>query len=110
MQAAERFNSAVGHENRGFLSWNSGFVPTLVPLTRLSRQFAAWDQLAGELPSLYRDLTLRRRVEQLPMLDASEQNLDNRELLRACALLAIVAHAYWYVEPKTVDALPTAIQ
>ncbi|HEY3255344.1 MAG TPA: hypothetical protein VGJ91_15400, partial [Polyangiaceae bacterium] len=110
LSAAERFNGTVGHENRGFLSWDHGFVPTLAPLTGLSHEFAAWDQLAAELPVLYRDLTLRRRVEQLPRLDASEQNLDNRELLRACALLAIVAHAYWYVEPKAVDALPLAIQ
>jgi len=110
MRAAERFNSAVGHENRGFLSWQRGFVPTLTPLTELSRGFAAWDQIAQELPLLYRDLTLRRRVEQLPILDASELSLDNKELLRAGSLLAILAHAYWYVEPKTVDALPTAIQ
>ncbi|HEY0462730.1 MAG TPA: cytochrome b5 domain-containing protein, partial [Polyangiaceae bacterium] len=81
-----------------------------MPLTRLSREFAAWDQLAGELPALYRDLSLRRRVEQLPILDASEPSLDNRELLRACALLAIVAHAYWYVEPRPVETLPVAIQ
>ena len=53
---------------------------------------------------------LRRQVEQLPILDASEQSLDNRDLLRACALLAIVAHAYWYVEPKPVETLPAAIQ
>gem|GEM_PF-642870 len=109
MREAEHFNEAAGHENRGFLSWNHGFVPTRAPLTCLSREFAAWDQLAAELPALYRDLTLRRRVEELPLLDASEQNLDDRELLRACALLAIVAHAYWYVEPKTVEALPAAI-
>ncbi len=109
MRGAERFNSTVGHENRGFLSWSHGFVPRLAPLTCLNRDFLAWDQLAGELPVLYRDLTLRRRVEQLPILDASEENLDNRELLRACALLAIAAHAYWYVEPKTVEVLPAAI-
>ena len=110
MRAAERFNATVGHENRGFLSWSHGFVPSLAPLTRLGRGFAAWDQLAGELPVLYRDLSLRRRIEQLPLLDASEQSLDNRDLLRACALLAIVAHAYWYVEPRTVEVLPPAIQ
>src|SRR6187399_329666 len=74
MRAAERFNSAVGHENRGFLSWQRGFVPTLCPRTQLGRDFSAWDQLAGELPVLYRDLTLRKRVEELPVLDASEQN------------------------------------
>src|SRR3954470_15703142 len=60
MRAAERFNSAVGHENRGFLSWERGFVPTLTPRTRLSREFSAWDELASELPVLYRDLTLRK--------------------------------------------------
>jgi len=110
MRAAERFNSAVGHENRGFLSWQRGFVPTLEPLTRLSRDFSAWDQLVDELPVLYRDLTLRRRVEQLPLLDASEQNLDSSGLLRAAALLAIVSHAYWYVEPRPIDVLPLSIQ
>lgn len=110
MRAAERFNSAVGHENRGFLSWQRGFVPTLAPLTRLSRDFSVWDQLADELPLLYRDLTLRKRVEQLPVLDASDHSLENGDLLRAAALLAIVAHAYWYVEPKPVDTLPPAIQ
>jgi sulfite reductase alpha subunit-like flavoprotein len=110
IREAERFNSAVGHENRGFLSWAHGFIPTLTPRTSLAREFAAWDQLAAELPVLFRDLTLRRQVEQLPILDASEQNLDERELLRACALLAIVAHAYWYVEPKAVEVLPPAIQ
>lgn len=110
LSEAERFNSTVGHENRGFLSWTHGFVPRFAPLTKLGPSFAAWDQLASELPALYRDLGLRRRVEQLPILDASEQNLDDREVLRACALLAIMAHAYWYVEPSAVDALPAALE
>jgi sulfite reductase alpha subunit-like flavoprotein/cytochrome b involved in lipid metabolism len=110
LSAAERFNSTVGHENRGFLSWSHGFIPKVAPLTSLGPGFQAWDQLASELPALYRDLSLRRRVEQLPILDASEQNLENRELLRGCALLAIVAHAYWYVEPRAVDALPPSIE
>jgi sulfite reductase alpha subunit-like flavoprotein len=110
LSAAERFNSTVGHENRGFLSWTHGFVPKIAPLTSLGPSFRAWDQLASELPTLYRDLSLRRRVEELPILDASAHNLENRELLRGCALLAIVAHAYWYVEPKAVDVLPPSIE
>jgi len=110
LSEAERFNETVGHENRGFLSWTHGFVPRIAPLTSLSPSFRAWDQLASELPALYRDLGLRRQVEQLPILDASEDSLENREVLRACALLAMVAHAYWYVEPRTVDSLPPAIE
>lgn len=110
LREAERFNATVGHENRGFLSWSHGFVPKAAPLKRLGSAFAAWDQLAAELPLLYRDLSLRRRVSELPLLDASEENLEEHELLRASALLAIVAHAYWYIEPKPPDALPPAIQ
>jgi sulfite reductase (NADPH) flavoprotein alpha-component len=110
LREAERFNSTVGHENRGFLSWARGFVPRLAPLSRLGGQFAAWDQLALELPALYRDLSLRRHAEALPLLDASEHNLEDRELLRAAALLAIVSHAYWYCEPKAPDTLPPALQ
>lgn len=107
---AERFNRAVRHENRGFLSWSRGFVPTEAPLQTLNSDFAAWDQLASELPSLYRDLSLRRRVEALPELDASDRRLDDRELLRATALLAIVAHAYFAVEPRPVQTLPPSLQ
>jgi sulfite reductase alpha subunit-like flavoprotein/cytochrome b involved in lipid metabolism len=109
LREAERFNSTVGHENRGFLSLSHGFVPLIPPLTRLHRDFAAWDQLAAELPALHRTLALRRRVEELPLLDASEQNLENGEVLRAAALLAIVAHAYCNVEPSLPDAIPATI-
>jgi sulfite reductase (NADPH) flavoprotein alpha-component len=108
MREAQRYNAVAGHENRGFLSWSHGFVPKVVPLTALGRAFAAWDELAAELPELYRNLALRRRVRELPLLDARE--LEEHELLRACALLAIVAHAYWYVEPKPPDVLPPAIR
>ncbi len=110
MRLAERFNSTVGHENRGFLSWSHGFVPKHAPLTRLSREFSAWDEVAAELPAMHRELTLRRRVAALPVLDASEDHLDTGELLRACALLAIVAHSYWYVEPKPPASLPESVQ
>jgi sulfite reductase (NADPH) flavoprotein alpha-component len=85
-------------------------VPKLAPLPRLDARFAAWDQLAAELPALYRDLSLRKHAEALPLLDASEQNLEDRELLRAAALLAIVAHGYWYSEPKPPETLPPALQ
>jgi sulfite reductase (NADPH) flavoprotein alpha-component len=110
MRQAERFNAVAGHENRGFLSWSHGFVPKNAPLTGLAPAFAAWDELAAELPLLYRDLSLRRRVHELPLLDASSPELEEPALLRACALLALVAHAYWYVEPSPPEALPRAIQ
>jgi len=105
----ERRSQSAGHDNDGFLSVSHGFIPREPPLTRLSEPFQAWDKLAAELPELHRSLELRRRVERLPVLDASAAALDDREVLRACALLAIVAHAYWYVEPRAPLALPLAV-
>ncbi len=109
LREAERFNATVGHENRGFLSFEHGFLPSIAPLKRLHSDFAAWDQIAAELPALFRSLRLRRRVEQLPLLDASEHNLDNKDVLRATALLALLAHSYWTAEPTAPEALPAAI-
>jgi sulfite reductase (NADPH) flavoprotein alpha-component len=106
----ERKNTRVGHENAGFLSASHGFMPRAPPLTSLHSDFRTWDQLAAELPALHSSLELRRRVEQLPLLDASEGALDDREVLRACALLAVVAHAYWYVEPSVPTRLPEAVR
>jgi sulfite reductase (NADPH) flavoprotein alpha-component len=106
----ETLNSREGDENAGFLSVEHGFMPSAPPLTRLSSEFLAWDQLAAELPALHASLQLRRRVEQLPVLDASDAALPARELLRACALLGIVAHAYWYVDPRPPRELPSSIR
>jgi sulfite reductase alpha subunit-like flavoprotein len=109
LQHAERRAVVAGHENDGFLSSSHGFIPRTAPLERLSPAFAAWDQLAAELPQLYRDLSLRRRVDALPVLDASADNLGDRELLRACALMAIVAQAYWNVEVRPPEQLPRSV-
>jgi cytochrome b involved in lipid metabolism/ferredoxin-NADP reductase len=106
----ELSNARRGHENAGFLSVQRGYVPTRRPLLRLDARFSVWDELAADLPTLYRTLQLRRRVEQLPVLDASADSLDEAEVLRACALLAIAAHAYWYVDSRPPrGALPQAL-
>jgi sulfite reductase alpha subunit-like flavoprotein len=109
LRQAERRAAASGHENEGFLSWADGFIPRVAPLHALSPRFAAWDQLAAELPQSYRDLSLRRRVDALPVLDASADFLDERELLRACALMAITAQAYWNVEVRPPEQLPPSV-
>jgi len=93
-------NLRVGHENAGFLSYARGYLPVASPLTQLDSHFTAWDELAADLPSLYRSLGLRRRVTQLPVLDASADSLHESQVLRACSLLAIASHAYWYVDSR----------
>ena len=106
----QRINHESDHENAGFLSALAGFVPRVAPLTCfIPGQFCAWDRLAAELPELHRTLELRRRVEQLPVLDASARTLADTEVLRACSLLAVVAHAYWYIAPHPPPALPRAV-
>ncbi|HWO12566.1 MAG TPA: hypothetical protein VNN80_23880, partial [Polyangiaceae bacterium] len=109
LDEAERQTRTRGNENHGFLSWSHGFVPRLPPLRRLAPAFAAWDQAAAELPVLYRDLTLRRRLDELPLLDAGPESLADAQVLRACALLAILAQAYWNVEVTPPERLPLAI-
>jgi sulfite reductase alpha subunit-like flavoprotein/cytochrome b involved in lipid metabolism len=110
LRRLELRNVRAGHENAGFLSRRHGFMPVTSPLARLDQRYAAWDQLAAELPSLYRSLALRRRVDELPMLDATVASLDERELLRACALLAFLSHAYWYADCRPPTALPEVIR
>ncbi|MDB4975844.1 MAG: Sulfite reductase flavoprotein alpha-component [Myxococcaceae bacterium] len=110
LRRLEHSNLRAGHENAGFLSSSRGFLPLLAPLTRLDPEFAPWDELAHDLPLLYRTLGLRRRVEQLPVLDASPDHLDAPQALRACALLAIASHGYWYVDSRPPADLPAALR
>lgn len=106
---AEQRNTQNRHENLGFLSWERGFLPKADPRRRLPHGFHAWDQIAAELPNLYANLTVRKRVEELPMLDASKPHLADEDVLRSAGLLAILAHAYWYCQPTPVSKLPEVI-
>lgn len=105
----ERRAKHLGHENSGFLSLQYGFVPRQDPRLRLEREFEAWDQVAAELPALYRGVGVRPAIEALPVLDASPDRMSDGDVLRATALLAILAHAYWYCQPTSVNELPAAI-
>jgi sulfite reductase (NADPH) flavoprotein alpha-component len=108
--AAERHNALVGHENDGFLSVSRGFLPLSSPLIALDGRFAAWDELAADLPAAYRSLCLRRRIEALPILPTTEDVLDSASVLRACALLAFLSHAYWYVDSRPPTELPRSLR
>lgn len=104
----EKLNRELGHENAGCLSRAHGFLPTAPPLERLDARFAIWDEVAGELPSLYRDVRVRQRLDALPTLRAGE--LSDSQVLRACALLGMLAHAYWHSDCRPARDLPDAIR
>jgi sulfite reductase alpha subunit-like flavoprotein/cytochrome b involved in lipid metabolism len=106
---AEAANRAVGNENLGFMSERRGFMPLVPPAPRLPDEFAAWDQVAGDLPRLLGSLRLRGVLDALPVLAATPDRLPDQALLRACHLLAMLAHAYQYVESQPPAGLPQAL-
>jgi sulfite reductase (NADPH) flavoprotein alpha-component len=108
--AYERLNLVAGHENAGSLSSTHGYLPSRPPLERLDARFAKWDEVARELPLLYRDLRVRPRLDALPILDGSCAALPDEQLLRACALLGMLAHAYWHADCRPASGLPDAIR
>ncbi len=100
----------AGHENAGFLSASRGYLPIGNPLQALDPAYAEWDAIAAELPQLYRELSVRKRIDAMPVLPATADRLDGRQVLRACALLAILSHAYWYVDSRPPLALPPQLR
>ncbi len=84
----------VGHGEEGFVSSSHGFLPIEVPRPSLPASHAAWDQVADQLPLLFRAGGLRRTLESLPNLPADPEHLEDDSLCRAASLLGIFAHAY----------------
>lgn len=105
----EQLNLAAGHENAGFLSHAHGYLPSAPPLRRLDAYFASWDEAVRDLPALYRELRVRPRLDALRVLDASRAALPDTQLLRAAAVLGMLAHAYWHSDCRQVESLPAAI-
>lgn len=107
---AEAENQRLGHENRGFLSASHGFMPTRLPSLQLSPSHRLWDEMAAQLPEMFRRLTLRRELDHMPLLSALPEALPEADLLRASAIFGIFAHAYHYVQPEAYDQIPESVQ
>src|SRR5690242_8376391 len=86
-------NQRAGHENRGFLSLERGFLPSENPLLALPETHRVWDAIAGQLPEHFKNLTVRKVLDNMPVLSVDAQHLPDRYLLRASALISILAHA-----------------
>ena len=100
LDLASDINTILGHENLGFLSGDRGFVPLNQTTTRLPAYFDVWENLVTELPNHYSSLCLRNLIEQLPILEADAKHLADIHLIRACSLLSILSHAYYYVRSE----------
>ena len=108
LRRVERERAETGNENRGFLSIAQGFLPTERPRLALPESHRAWDDLARELPALWRAVSVREAVEAMPVLDADE--LPEEDLWRASCLMSIVAHSYVRAELRPYDSLPPSVR
>ncbi len=109
LRTAEHTNRILGHENLGFLSETHGFMPICDPYRELPSHFSAWDSAVSELTSCYRELQVRKVLDELAILSANERDLPDRYLLRASAVLSMLAHAYCYCETSPPAGLPDSI-
>jgi sulfite reductase alpha subunit-like flavoprotein len=102
--AAEASNLAAGHEALGALSTSHGFLPRRTPALHLPPELAELDELAAELPVLFAELRLRRRVEALGPLaiDAVPDAL----LQRAATVIGLIGQSYWHCDPRPPRAIP----
>jgi len=100
---------SLGNENLGFLSEAHGFMPSRPPLLKLPPAYQAWDERVENLPELYRTLTLRDALDQMPILSAGADTLPDEYLLRASMLISILGHAYFRIQPDPPDRIPDSI-
>lgn len=110
LETAEKANSFLGHENLGFLSSSHGFLPRIPPKEQLPQEFRIWDEVIQDFPRLHQTLHLRKVIDSLPLLDASDERLPDSSLLRAAAILAMLVHGYYYVETSQPGGVPYALQ
>lgn len=85
-----------------------GFVAAQDPPSRLPEDFAAWDQLAADLPALIRSGRLGARLAALPVLDpAALPDAPARE--RALLILSVAANAHVHGTDPPALRLPAAV-
>lgn len=106
LEEAALRNDSLGHENLGSLSESHGFVTVHPPAHDLPPPFDAWVEAADELPELCRTLKVRSRLDELPLLDASPEALEDRDLLRAASLIGLLAQAYNHIAIHPPDRIP----
>ena len=101
----------TGHENKGFLSFRDGFLPMLCPEHELPDKFKVWDGMGRQLATTMSDLTIRPFVKnELPMLSATSDNLEDRCLFRDSLVLGLSSHGCWCCGPKEQDELPPSLK
>lgn len=81
-------------EHLGAVSSASGFLSVRAPRSQLPASHRAWDEAADRLPEMWRDLTARPVLADLPLLSAESDDLPDADLWRASVVLASLAYSY----------------
>jgi len=111
LNAATEANQRLGHENLGFISEQFGFVPSTPPPLQLPPGFEVWDDLAARLPELWRSISVRQALLELPVLDASEKSLPDEYLMRASVIISVLAHSYHRISAEAPEhPMPPGVQ
>src|SRR3954447_6786229 len=85
-----------------------GFLPSQDPLTRLPKDFDAWEDVASTLPKLMASDRLRRTLQKLPPFPIDRIAIA-AERERAMTLLSYLAHAYVWRGERPAEVLPGRI-
>ncbi len=111
LEEAIAVNDQLGHDNLGSLSYSHGFLPRQEPMKQLPSSHKTWDEVAADIPHLFRTFAVRKILNEMPLLSADQADLPDEHLLRASSLFSILAHLYWYSEPEPPDnGIPSQIQ
>ncbi len=84
----------AGEEHLGAVSVESGFLSAQPPRAELPASHRAWDEAADQLPVMWRDMTARPVLSELPLLSAEPEDLPDADLWRASVVLASLAYSY----------------
>ncbi|MDH5676495.1 MAG: indoleamine 2,3-dioxygenase [Myxococcales bacterium] len=95
----------ISDDPEGALHPSRGFLPAQDPLGSLPSEFAAWEEVAADLPKLLVNQRVRDFVAKMPQLDASRLRTE-AEQRRAMLLLSFIAHAYVWQGPDASRRLP----
>lgn len=90
------------------ISPERGFLPATDPVTRLPRRYAAWEQVATDLPKLIAAERVHGAIEDLDVLDAGALE-DGPELDRAMLVLSYLGHAFVWAGPEPSRRVPACI-
>jgi indoleamine 2,3-dioxygenase len=99
---------AASSRGGGLLDPERGFLPRPDPLAVLPDRFAAWEEVAAELPKLLAQQQARRALAAMPVLDTAALDGDP-ELRRAMLLLSYLGHAWVWQGPEASTRLPPSV-